>query len=131
MRTRMPPSRSTSFPPSSPPDGRYRQLRRCALEDGLRLLHFSLADQDALAAYLGNGLPPGPTWLSRLALRRAVPLALLKRARPVPPALALTLAPTPDGTRDIYIEGCVLRIVAGSQALVDVLRPRHGAFAPR
>lgn len=99
------------------------QLRRCALEDGLRLLHFDHADRRNLGLYLRDQYRP-PAWLSRLALRRAVPLSILKRARPVPARLALALAPTPRGTRDLYIEGCILRIVAGSQVLVDLLTPQ-------
>lgn len=100
----------------------YSQVRRCALEDGLRLLHFGHADRRNLGLYLRDHYRT-PPWLSRLALRRAIPLSILKRARPVPARLALALTPTPQGTRDLYIEGCILRIVAGSQVLVDVLTP--------
>lgn len=125
MQTRMtPPTSLPEEPRHAGPGGRrHSQLRRCTLEDGLRLLHFSHSDRRNLGLYLRDQYRT-PAWLSRLALRRAVPLSVLKRARPVPARLALALAPTPQGTRDLYIEGCILRIVAGSQALVDVLTPR-------
>jgi hypothetical protein len=125
MQTRMtPPTSLPEEPRHAGPSGRrHSQLRRCTLEDGLRLLHFSHSDRRNLGLYLRDQYRT-PAWLSRLALRRAVPLSVLKRARPVPARLALALAHTPQGTRDLYIEGCILRIVAGSQALVDVLTPR-------
>lgn len=110
--------------PRAAPRSAIMRLRSQLLEDGLSLLRFTAADQQALDQYHGDARA-GSAWLSRLALRGAVPALLLARAHAVPPELKL--APAPAGTRDLFLEGCVLRIVAGSHALVDILKPRRTA----
>lgn len=120
--------RSPSLRPPSHAGQHYAgdPLRSRVLEDGLSLLRFTAADQKALNSY-HNGVRTSARadhpWLPRLTLRGVVPALLLARAHAVPPEL--TLAPTPAGTRDLFLEGCVLRIVAGSNSLVDVLKPQN------
>ena len=118
--------------PSLRPPSHARQhyagdpLRSCVLEDGLNLLRFTTTDQKALNRYHNDvraGVRTDHPWLPRLTLRGVVPALLLARAHAVPPELKL--APTPAGTRDLFLEGCVLRIIAGSNSLVDVLKPQN------
>lgn len=100
-------------------------LREAVLAEGLRLMAFNPTDVAALRSYLATPFQQ-PAWLSQVRRSQPVPASLLERARHVPIRLADALSVPPQGTRDVYLDGCVLRLVLESWVLVDVLTPERG-----
>ncbi|MBZ2188602.1 hypothetical protein K8B33_05820 [Alcanivorax sp. JB21] len=99
-------------------------LREAVLAEGFRLMAFSAADASALRIYLATPFQL-PTWLQQVRCRQPVPASLLQQARHVPLRLAAALSTPPQGTRDVYLDGCVMRLVVDSWVLVDVLTPER------
>lgn len=100
-------------------------LREAVLADGFRLMAFSAADAASLRQYLATPFQP-PAWLHQVRCRQPVPASLLEQARHVPIRLADALSQPPQGTRDVYLDDCVMRLVLDSWVLVDVLTPERG-----
>ena len=117
--------RSPPFTPHAPQPAHTRAsspLRARLLEDGLRLMGFSREDKAAFQSYLAVRVLP-PAWLQQARFHQPLPASLLRQGRHVPLRLANNLSHPRPGTRDIYLDGCVVRLVLDSWVVVDILTP--------
>lgn len=108
-------------------------LRQQLLQDGLQMMAFTTQDRETFRQYLAVRFQP-PAWLQQVRFRQPLPPSLLARGRHVPLRLANSLSQPARGTRDIYLEGCVIRLVLDSWVVIDILTPvsdRSGDLARR
>ncbi|WP_111655944.1 hypothetical protein [Isoalcanivorax indicus] len=97
-------------------------LRRQLLQDGLQLMAFTPEDKLVFRNYLAVRFQP-PEWLQQVRFRQPLSRPLLARGRHVPLRLANSLSQPARGTRDIYLDGCVVRLVLDSWVVIDILTP--------